>query len=280
VLDLIALISIALLFSAHQIAIRKGTSEGEVITGTFVSLATTSAIFLVLSLNRLFLDPAFIGYMIAAGILHFLIARTAFYTCIDRIGANLAAPLAATRVYFAALFGILFFDEALTPKLILMSTLIFAGIVLLSNPARTIKTDILGIALGIFTGFTASLSSVMVKAGMTIHPDPVFGSAIGYLASLALFPALAGKKIRYDAIDLDHYKYFIIGGIFVGAGHYLRYYELARLPVSVVEPVLSTYPLFTFLLSYIFIRNIETFSLRTILGAICIIGGINIYFFA
>lgn len=277
--DLIALISIALLFSAHQIAIRKGTNEGEVITGTFVSLATTSAIFLVLSLNRLFLDVAFIGYMVAAGILHFLIARTAFYTCIGRIGANLAAPLAATRVYFAVLFGILFLGEPLTPKLILMTTLIFAGIVLLSNPSKAIKTDILGIALGIFTGFTASLSSVMVKAGMTIHPDPVFGSAIGYLASLVLFPALAGKRIRYDAIDLNRYKYFVIGGVFIGAGHYLRYYELARLPVSVVEPVLSTYPLFTFILSYIFIRNIETFNLRTIIGAVCIILGINTYFF-
>lgn len=271
--DFVLLIAVAVFFSLHQICIRKGTIEFDVISGTFISIFTTALIFSVFSINRLCFNPKFIVFMVSAGILHFLIARTAFYNCINRIGANLAGPLSATRIYFAALFGFLI-GETITIKIFVMTTSIFLGIVLLSNPKKGIRADIVGIALGILTGLTAAFSSILVKFGMQIYPDAVFGSAIGYVSSLVLYPIF----FRNIEFNLKKGRYFILGGIFVGLGHFLRYYELIKMPVSVVEPILSIYPLFTILLSYLFLKKEEIFSLRVVLGTAFILAGVNFYF--
>ncbi|RLI74276.1 hypothetical protein DRO97_06105 [Archaeoglobales archaeon] len=273
VLDFIILIAVAFLFSLHQICIRKGTIEFDVISGTFISIFTTAFIFSALSINRMYFTAEFVVFMILAGVLHFFVARTAFYNCINRIGANLAGPLSATRIYFAALFGFLI-GEVISIKIVLMTTFIFLGIVLLSNPKKGVRADFAGIILGIATGLTAAFSSVLVKFGMQIYPDAIFGSSIGYLSSLILYPIF----FRNIEFDLKKGRFFVLGGIFVGFGHFLRYYELIKMPVSVVEPVFSIYPLFTIILSYVFLKEKEIFSLRVVLGTISILLGINFYF--
>ena len=272
-IDFTLLIAVAVLFSFHQICIRKGTIEFDVVSGTFISIFTTAFIFSALSINKIHFNAQFIILMALAGILHFLVARTAFYNCINRIGANLAGPLSATRIYFATLFGF-FIGESISIKIVLMTTLIFVGIFLLSNPKKGVRADFIGLILGIITGLTAAFSSVLVKFGMHIYPDAIFGSAIGYLSSLIIYPVFF-KNIDFD---LKKGRFFIMGGIFVGFGHFLRYYELIRMPVSIVEPVLSIYPLFTIILSYIFLKEKEIFSLRVVLGTISILIGINFYF--
>ena len=269
------LILVALFFSLHQVAIRKGTEKGDLNSGIFVSLLTSSVIFLTLSVGRFYFDHTFLLIMAAAGVLHFLVARTAFYHSIGRVGANVAGPLSATRMYFAVLFGAVFFQEEITVKILLMTTLIFTGIFLLSKP-DDIRRDTVGILLGIATGLAASFSSVLVKAGMQIYGDAVWASAIGYVSSTLLYAALMrGKALTVSRSHL----YFALGGVLVGIGHYLRYDALMTVPVSVVEPVLSIYPLFTILLTYALIRELESFTFRVIAGAILIILGIEVYFF-
>ena len=269
------LILVALFFSLHQVVVRKGTERGSLDSGIFVSLLTSSIVFLALSAGRFYFDRLFLIIMAAAGILHFLLARTAFYHSIDRVGANIAGPLSATRMYFAVLFGAIFFREQITARVILMTTLIFTGILLLSKP-DSVRRDTIGILLGLVTGLAASLSSVLVKAGMQMHGDALWAAAIGYVSSTILYAALMRRKAF--EFNPSHF-YFALGGLLVGVGHYLRYDALMTIPVSVVEPVLSIYPLFTILLTYALIRDLESFTLRVIAGAALIVLGIEIYFF-
>ncbi|AEA47092.1 DMT family transporter [Archaeoglobus veneficus] len=278
-MKVLLLLGIALFFSLHQVSIKKGTISCDTTTGTFVSIATTAILFTALSLPSLNplsdLQPAFVAAMIIAGVLHFLVARTAFYVCIDRVGANVAATLATTRVFFAAMLGLLLLAEHITARVVLMAGLIFAGVFALSRPGGV--KDARGILLGLFTGFVAALSSVVVRTGMEISSNAVLGTAIGYISALLLFPIVAGKKIEINSIGRDYWP-FILGGIFVGFGHYMRYVALSLYPVSVVESFLSTYPLFTVILSWIFIRDVEVFSLRFFIAAILIISGVEAYF--
>jgi len=266
---MIDLISIAILFSLHQISIRKGVEYGDANYGAFVSLLTTSLIFVSLSYNRIFLNMRFLIFMILAGILHFLVARTAFYNAISRIGANSAGSISATRVFFAVTFGFAMGEE-IGIRIILMAVLIFAGVYIISMPKGA--NDIKGVSLALLTGFMAALSSAVVKSGMEIHPDPIFGSAIGYLASASLFPIFF--KYRKKGGE----KYFIPAGFFVGFGHYMRYRALISYPISVVEPILSTYPLFTILLTAITLRRLEKFSRNIIIGSILIVAGVESYY--
>jgi len=266
---MIDLVLIALLFSLHQIFIRKGVEYGDANYGAFVSLLTTSILFSSLSLNRLSFNSKFMAFMILAGILHFLVARTAFYNAISRIGANSAGSLSATRLFFAVMFGFSL-GERIGLKVILMALFIFSGIYLISTPRGA--GDLKGVFLALFTGLTTALSSAIVKSGMQIYPDPVFGSAIGYVSSTLLFPLF----FRYEKKGGE--KYFIPAGVFVGIGHYLRYRALINYPLSVVEPILSIYPLFTLVLTTLTMKKLENLSRNIVLGSILIVAGVESYY--
>ncbi|WP_457591850.1 EamA family transporter [Geoglobus sp.] len=266
---MIDLILIALFFSLHQIFIKKGVGYGDANYGALVSLLTTSVIFSALSVGRGIPDIRFVALMVIAGVMHFLLARTAFYNAISRIGANSAGSISATRVFFAVLIG-MGLGESVGLNVAVMALLIFAGIYLISSPGGV--EDLRGVMLALFTGLITALSSGVVKVGMEIHADPVLGSAIGYVSSTALFPLF----FKYEKRGGE--RYFIPAGIFVGLGHYLRYRALVSYPVSVVEPFLSIYPLFTLILTALVFRSVERVSRNIAIGSVLIVLGVESYY--
>jgi drug/metabolite transporter (DMT)-like permease len=267
--DLIFLVP--LLFSFHQIFIRKGGEEVDTLSGTYLSLLTCTLLFSP-SIFFAELRTHFLFLMVVAGLFHFFVARLCFYYAIERIGANLSSPLSATRIYFAAIIGYLAGEE-ITLKLILMTLLVFMGITLLSKP-EGVKVDLIGIALGLLTGFFSALSSFFVRVGMLEVYNPLFGAFVGFAASTLLLTPFAIKR----GLKPKKGRFFVLGGLFVGIGHLIRYISLHDLPVSVVEPVVSIYPLFTIILSYFFLKEREVFGIRMCAGALLIILGVNVYF--
>ena len=265
---LIALL-IPLLFSVHQIFVRFGSREGDVMSGIYVSLLTSTLIFLP-SLSIPVLNGEFITYMLAAGVLHFFIARICFYHSISRIGANLSAPLAATRVFFAAILGVIL-GEVLTLKIIAMSLLIFIGIVLISKPSG--KADYIGITLGILTGFFTALSSFLVRFGNAVEYNPFFAIFIGFTISTILMTPIALRNF-----SVKGGKWYIAAGMTVAVAHLIRYIVLRDLPVTVVEPISSAYPLFTVILTSILLREREIFTFNSLLGTASIMTGIYLYY--
>jgi len=254
---------VPLLFSIHQILVRKGSSEAETVSGIYVSLLASTLIFIP-SIQHPTLDRNFIILMSTAGVLHFFVARICFYHAISRIGANLSAPLSATRVFFAALIGI-FVGETLTMRVAVMSMLIFAGILFISRPRG--KADTLGITLGILTGFFSAISSYFVKFGNAVDYNPLFAVFLGFALSSILMTPLAVRK------DLHNTKWYFAAGVVAGLAHFIRYVVLKDVPVTVVEPITSSYPLFTLLLSAMFLREREVFTARSITGTILILAG-------
>ncbi len=261
------LLLIPILFSLHQILVRRGFERAELLAGNLLSIATTALLFLPAFVLRFYPNAEFLGFMVVAGVLNFVLARLCFYASIKRVGANVASALSATRIYFAELLGAII-GERITLRLFLASTLIFSGIVILSTPRG--KRDRLGIFLGILTALFVVLSSVFIKLGLRIHDDPLFGSSVGYLSAFLLFTPVCFER----GVELEGARFFVAAGIFVGLGHLLRYYALSTYPVSFVEPVISTYPLFTLLLSFLLIRDLESFDARTVLGCILMVFGV------
>ncbi len=252
--------------------------------------------------------------MVIAGLIHFAFARAAFYQCISRLGANVAATLATTRIFFAAALGYLILGEGLSFKTAVMAVLVFSGVAVLTF--RVVK-DVFGVTLGIATGFLSALASVFAKEGMLVQMasaglEAVTGTALGYVASLAafyLFLVFIGSNFagfansfsgRIAAID-EHvkpskssarnaeYAYtgeikfsrsylpFVLGGVFVGFGHFLRYVALYHYSVCLVETFISVYPIFTYLLSGLFVRRFEVFNLKFLAAALLIIAGVEFY---
>ncbi len=266
---MIELLLISIFFSLHQIFIRMGVQHADANFGAFMSLITATLIFSALSYNRIVFNPHFLALMMLSGIMHFLLARTAFYNAISRIGANSAGSISATRMFFAVFVGLLIGEE-MSLKVITMAILVFLGIYLISSPKGA--GDIKGVLLALFTAIVTASSSGVVRLGMRLNPDPVFGSAIGYATSTLLFP-LFFKYERKGGV-----RYFVPAGVFAGIGHYLRYRALVSYPVSVVEPFLSLYPLFTLFFTAIIFRRLERITRSIAIGSLLIVFGIEIYY--
>lgn len=285
--------SIAFLFSLHQVSVRKGTLNASTAVGTFFSIATTAALFSLTSLIAILFFHStafslkFVELMVIAGVIHFAFARAVFYQCISRLGANVAATLATTRIFFAAALGYFILGEGLSFKTAVMTILVFLGIAMLMF--RVVK-EVYGVALGIMTGFLSALASIFAKEGMLTQTtnaglEAVTGTALGYVASLAvfyLFLTLLGS-VRIQNICTGEIKFsrnylpFVLGGVFVGFGHFLRYMALFHYSVCLVETFISVYPIFTYLLSGLLVRRFEIFNLRFLAASLLIIAGVEFY---
>ncbi len=275
---MLLLLSVAVLFSLHQVSVRWGTLRADsILLGTFVSLLTTTILFLAISAFVFKAEPPeFFEMMVLAGLIHFMLARTAFYQCISRLGANVAATLATTRIFFAAVLGYLMLGESVSLRLAVTAFLVFLGVAVLTF--RVVR-DFYGIALGILTGFLTAFASIFAKEGMVFASNPVsgaiFGTAVGYVSALLVFSVTFLPSKSHRKFDLSLYP-FALGGVFVGFGHFLRYLALSHYGVCLVETFVSTYPLFTYALSGLFLREHEVFSLRFFISAFLILTGIFI----
>ena len=87
-----------------------------------------------------------------------------------------------------------------------------------------------------------------------------------------------GKKIR--RLGRSSVVFFIIAGALTSIAQILRFYTLYFIAVSVATPLFTTNSLFIFPLSYFFNRRLESFNLKIITGAITVIAGVSLLFWA
>ena len=96
----------------------------------------------------------------AAGIFHFILGRIFAYNSFRLIGANRAAPILSLNILFAALLGIFFLDEPLSPSLSFAILLIFVGLVLIGTTGKSQKEN-KGVIAGSFVNPSFRFSGVL-----------------------------------------------------------------------------------------------------------------------
>jgi len=225
-----------------------------------------------------------------AGILHFILGRISGYTGIRLIGANRAVPIFSSYILVAPLLGIFLLGESLTSSLVLAILLMLGGIIFISTTGKS-ETGGLGMPKGAFArGIMAALgaalcwgvSPILIKIGLKEVDSPLLATFVSYAASsivigVSLFHPGNSEKLR--RLTRPAIIPIIIGAIAVAVAQILRYTALGYSPVSLVEPLAgSTNNLFVFPLSFLINREIETFNLRIIMGAILIVVGICLIF--
>lgn len=260
---------IPVLFALHQVFVRIGSQKVDLNSGIFLSLLVSS-ILLSPSIFNPTIDLQFLVLMLLAGFLHFFLARICFYYSIKIVGANVASTISSTRTFFALLVGF-FIGEEVKLEIILMAILIFSGIALLYDQEK--KFNFSGFLLALLTAILSASSSFLVKFALQIEKNPFFGAFLGFLLSTILMSFfVVGKKIEFSS-------WFILAGVAVTLGHLVRYISLESYPVVIVEPLTSSYPLFTILFSYLLAKEFEKFNFKIIAGALLVFLGISLYFF-
>src|SRR6266545_8227119 len=192
-------------------------------------------------------------------------------------GPTVAGTVSSTTPFFAVLGAILFLGERLTPAAAAGTAAIVLGVIALTvrgalQPrawaAWVILLPLAGAAI-------RGGAQTAVKGGLALWPDPFVAALVGYcVSSVTIFAGNRAFVPRAGApIDRRGIYWFMAVGICNGLGVLAMYAALNAGQVSVVSPLVATYPLFTLALSALFLRE-EKFGARVLLGVALTVAGV------
>lgn len=269
----------ALCFSIAHILIRRGLVGSNAMTGSFISLSMSALILWCLMpffvpLAALW-TPA-IAIFIAAGIFAPGIGRTLSYVGIERVGVARSVPIVNSSPIFASVFAVIVLDEVWPLQNVIGTLLVIGGVVILSMvksaEGEWRKLDIIYPIIG---AIAFGASSTLRKAGLGFVNIPLLAAAVtagsAALFSFTLLQIQGGK----GALKLTRRSaaWLFSAAVFNTAAMLSVFYALSHGKVVIVEPLVSSNPALTLVLTAVFLRDLEALSSRVIIGALLTVTG-------
>jgi len=270
----------AVSFAFANISVRRGMDYSTPLTATFVSLVVhTVALWIVVALTVGIPEVAVTALVaiVVTGIVQ-PIMRHCHYTGIHKIGTSRAVTLRNTFPLPAVLIGILILGEPITPLGIIGTLLVVIGIVFTSWRIDQHLTSFRWTYLlyPIATALITAVVHPLRRYAMVQSHEPLFFTAIVgpvSLLSFAMYYALpvCGEKLVWDR---RAFWPFLISGVFETTAVLLMLFAFTLGPVVIVSPIASTTPIWTAILSAIFLRKVERINLASVIGTVCVVAGV------
>jgi drug/metabolite transporter, DME family len=276
--QLIALTA-ALSYAISGIAAKRGLRYSTPVTVTLVSVAI-HAIVLCIALLIFRGVPVLSWWVLFLFVLSGLlqpILRFLTYAGIHYVGAAAGTTLRGAHPLFSTSLAILFLGESLNLLIVLGTLAIVAGIALISWQGNKKQASFRWVYLTypLSAAFLAGISHPLRRYTLNLANEPLYLAAVigivalPWLASATLLPGQK-QKLVWDRRAMGP---FMIAGAFETLGILLGILALSVGQVVVVSPIIATSPLWIVLGSWLFLRDLERLTLRTILGAVCVVAG-------
>ena len=272
----------AFLFALHNMFIKKALRYSNPATAVISSLLI-NIIFLwgvsILFVPLSSLTSASILIFVVVGFFQPGLTRLLSYKGIDALGVAITDPIRATTPVFSAAMAIIFLGEKITLPIIVATFMIIAGIALLSWRGGSMK--LAGSAVFLWYPIAASAlagaTQVVRKFGMAAVPHPFLAAAVTATSSFVvsiLTLWYVEKSQETWKMNRQCFWWFLAAGVTISLGMTCIYYALDLGKVSVVIPISSTGPFFSLILAAIFLRDVEKVTLRIVISAAMIVGGV------
>ena len=226
---------------------------------------------------------AALPWIVALGIVQFAIGRTTAYTSMSIIGAARVSLFISTQVPFAAFFAIAFTDESLHPLVAVGTLGVMCGLLLASGDSFTKgwsmeRRYLIGCLSGLVAGAATGGSTVLAKQAVGVHDSPLAITALGMLAAMfiviPIVVCIANRNPDVRAFDWKSMAFVGISGLSTTVSIVAQLFAVQRADVVIVAPILATFPLWTLLLSHIFISRLEQITLRLTIGTVVAVVGV------
>jgi drug/metabolite transporter, DME family len=276
----IVAISSAMGWAADSVLVRFGLRRSNIFAAMFVSYlvsVTCMWTYLVATTSLEFLTSPAMVYYIVSGCMQPLFARALFYEGITRIGVARAGPLRGIEPLFAGAIAILFFQERPGWLVLFGTILIVASLWLISGrQERETHWRLIYALLPISAALISAISQSLRKQALAILPDPFVAVAVVTTVSLILLLSFVFTTGRAEKLKMDREAvvFFSCAALIASGAQVANFIALARGELSVIIPLLNTTPLFTVLLSALFLRSVETINPRIVLGAVLMVAGV------
>ncbi|MGQ9780942.1 MAG: EamA family transporter [Nitrososphaeria archaeon] len=280
----IALSILASFFLASSVVdIRRGLQKMDYITCSII--ITLVGLIILVPATILLTDLKHITYdsvilFTVGGVLAPGLARLFLFKSIEKMGALITASIMPAQPIISATLATLMLSEK-------PSIGLWAGIFSIVLGATFIETS--RTREGGSTGFTpwlllplsgivfGGLSDLTRKVALSTSPLPLLGTTIANVSSLLPFAItfiLSSDPKKARVFTGKNVLTVWKGGLFMTAGWLLSFYALSYGEVSRVIPLVSTQPLFVFLIARIYLKGVENMSWKPVAGATVIISGI------
>lgn len=195
-----------------------------------------------------------------------------------RIGPTVTAATGNLAPLFAVLFAVAALGETLVLLQGFGIAVIVVGVTILSTNRRGTSAawPIWAMALPLAAAVIRGGVQPAVKAGLAIWPSPFAAALIGYTVSSLVVVAFAVWRARGwpSGFNRAGCAWFAGVGLSNGLAVFLTYAALAHGTVTVVSPLVASYPLVTLVLSWLFQRRSVRLSPMIGLGVVATVGGV------
>lgn len=269
----------AVSYAASGIAAKRGLRYSTPITVTLVSV-TIHAVSLSAAVLLTGGIPAVSWWVLflfaLTGTLQPII-RLFTYAGIHYIGASRGTTLRGAHPLFSTCLAIIFLGEQATLPIISGTVLIVGGITLISWQTEAQRATFRWLHIGYPLGaaFLAGISHPLRRYALGLANEPLYLAAVigvvalPWLGSYAVWP----RKGEQPVWNRQSMVPFLFAGVFETLGIVLVIAALSFGPVVIVSPIVATSPLWILLGTWLFLRGIERLTLRTIIGALCVVAG-------
>lgn len=272
----------AFLFALHNLFTKKALRYSNPATGVISSLLINivflwAMVLLLVPMANVTLASILI--FVGVGFFQPGLTRLLTYKGIDTLGVAITDPIRASTPLFSALMAIVFLGEDMTLPIVAATLMIIAGIILLSW--RRDSMQLVGSAIYLWYPIAASAlagaSQVVRKFGLAAVPHPFLAAAVTASSSIVVSVLTmwdVEKTQESWRMNRQCFGWFLAAGITVSFAMTCIYYALDLGKVSVVIPISSTGPLFSLILTAIFLRDVERVTVRIVVSAAMIVGGV------
>jgi drug/metabolite transporter (DMT)-like permease len=276
--QLIALAA-ALSYAISDIAAKRGLRYSTPITVTLVSViihAVTLSTALFVTRGVPTISWWVLSLFALTGTLQPVI-RLFTYAAIHHVGASRGSTLRGAHPLFSTTLAVMFLGEQISLPIVIGTILIVGGITLISWQPATPRASFpwwhLGYPLG--AALLAGISHPLRRYALGLANEPLYlATVVGLVALpwLGSYLVLPGKR-EQPVWNRECIAPFFAAGVFETLGILLGIIALSVGEVVIVSPIIATSPLWILVGTWLFLRGIESLTLRTVLGALCVVSG-------
>lgn len=220
-----------------------------------------------------------VAFFVASGFMTSTLGRLLNYTSIDRLGVSVSATIIGSSPLFSTFFAALFIGENVAPTTLLGVIFVMGGVAvtrLEGAGSSDLRTSAL--LIPILSAASYGASGVFRKIGLNLLPSATLGALVGSSASLLSYAVymLAARQTGSFRLTRNSGAFFAVSGIVLSAGWLAMFSALSHGDVSVVAALIGTNPLFSLVLSLIFLRDSERIDWRVAVGCLVIVAGAGI----
>ena len=267
-------------FGSALIVAQFGLRHAAPLAGGTVSVLFTAAVWWMLSPLFVALEgwhaEALLLFAVV-GLFYPALVTLLTYESNVRLGPTLTGAVSCTAPLFAVLTAVVFLGERVAPAIATGGAIVVIGLIVLSARAPLRTPPGWRLALPLSGAILRGVAQTLSKLGLILWPSPFAAALIGYTVSAAVMAGTSAAVSRPAGLRMSRagVLWFMAVGALNGSALTLLYYALNVGSVSVVSPIVATYPLFTMFFSAIFLRT-ETLSTRAIAGVILAVAGVAV----